>query len=411
MKLNMFQWIKISFINLLVVAILGFLLRYKILYTFTYIDQKHLLHAHSHFAFTGWITQTLMALIVGFICNKHGKDLFKKYYWPLLFNLICSWGMLITFTIQGYGFYSIAFSTVSIFVSYWFAIIVWKDLNAIAENDIGIKWIKIALLSNVISSIGAFALAFLMANKIVHQNLYISAQYFFLHFQYNGWFFFCCMGLISSSLFNNIVNKRVLNKVFYSFTLSLIPAFFLSILWMKLSSTLYFIIVISAIVQVVAWVYLLLHIKKNISLIKNKIANKIVVILYGLVATALSIKLLLQLGSIHPTLSKLAFGFRPIVIGYLHLVLLAIISLSIIGYVLYITKINMNDWLKRGVVLFAISIIFNEFLLMIQGFAALDYIVVPYINELLLLATVFLFISILLMNVGINKNKVSEVIK
>ena len=48
------------------------------------------------------------------------------------------------------------------------------------------------------------------------------------------------------------------------------------------------------------------------------------------VGFALSAKFLLQLGSTIPALSQLGFGFRPIVIAYLHLVLLAVISLFLL---------------------------------------------------------------------------------
>ena len=51
------------------------------------------------------------------------------------------------------------------------------------------------------------------------------------------------------------------------------------------------------------------------------------------VGFALSIKFLLQLGSTIPAISQLAFGFRPIVIAYLHLVLLAIITLFLLFYI------------------------------------------------------------------------------
>lgn len=55
--------------------------------------------------------------------------------------------------------------------------------------------------------------------------------------------------------------------------------------------------------------------------------------LFALSAFALSLKFLLQLGSTYPPLSTLAFGFRPIVIAYLHLVLLGVITIFIIGYI------------------------------------------------------------------------------
>ena len=49
------KWLRISLFNLMLVAFLGMILRYKILFSLPFLDQKHLLHAHSHFAFSGWV--------------------------------------------------------------------------------------------------------------------------------------------------------------------------------------------------------------------------------------------------------------------------------------------------------------------------------------------------------------------
>ena len=69
-------------------------------------------------------------------------------------------------------------------------------------------------------------------------------------------------------------------------------------------------------------------------------------ILFKGIAFCVTLKLLLQFGSVIPAVSKLAFGFRPIVIAYLHLVLLAIISLFLLFYIfakhlLFISKGNV----------------------------------------------------------------------
>jgi hypothetical protein len=410
MQLNLFGWIKISIFNLLIVSVLGICLRYKILYSLPIVDQKHLLHSHSHFAFTGWITQTLMVLIVAFLSNKLDKDLFKKYHFLLVLNLIAAWGMLITFIIQGYGLFSITFSTISIFISYVFAIIVWKDLNKIINEEVSVLWLKVALLSSAISSLGAFALAFMMATKTIHQNWYLSAQYFFLHFQYNGWFFFTCMGLLTSHYLKNSIELQKLKLIFYLFAFALVPAFFLSVLWMKLPLVIYIFIVLAATAQVVSWFFLLYQVKNNLSSIKSKLQNKLIAQLLAFVIVALTIKIFLQFGSIHPVLSDLAFGFRPIVIGYLHLVLLGIISLSILIYVLSLNIFDENNLIKKGAFFFAIYIIVNEILLMIQGIAALDYIIIPYINEALFITAIFLFLSITILLRGILKAKMTSVI-
>ncbi|MDO8994176.1 MAG: hypothetical protein Q7U83_13975, partial [Daejeonella sp.] len=123
------KWLSISILNLLFVAALGLILRYKIAYSLPFLDQKHILHSHSHFAFSGWITQTLMILMIFYLNKTLGKEINNRYRWLLYANLISSYGMMISFIIQGYGLYSISFSTLNIFAFYAFAFYFWLDLN------------------------------------------------------------------------------------------------------------------------------------------------------------------------------------------------------------------------------------------------------------------------------------------
>ncbi len=193
-------WLQVALVNLLILAFIGTVLRYKIAYYLPFVDQKHLLQGHSHFAFGGWVTQALMALMVEYLRSNGLEHAFKKYFLLLFANLFTAYGMLVAFPIEGYGVLSIIFSTLSIFVAYVFAFVFWKDLNRITNNNTSKLWFKSAVIFNAISSIGAFSLAFMMANKIVHEKWYLSAVYFFLHFQYNGWFFFAIMGLFIAKL-------------------------------------------------------------------------------------------------------------------------------------------------------------------------------------------------------------------
>ena len=129
--------------------------------------------------------------------------------------------------------------------------------------------------------------------------------------------------------------------------------------------------------------------------------------LLGLAAIALTIKLLLQLGSTIPSLSTLAFGFRPIVIGYLHLVLLGVITLFLIGFMFAANFIAINKKATAGAGIFAAGIIINEVFLMTQGVGALDYINIPYINTALLVAAVIMFAGLLLLNIS-QQNKLQK---
>ncbi len=389
------RWLKICLFNLLIVATIGVILRYKIGFSLPFIDQKHLLHGHSHFAFAGWITQALMVFLVAYLAKKQGENIFKKYRLILNANLVTAYAMLIAFPIEGYGLYSIIFSTLSIFVSYAFAIMYWKDLNRLTEKNISAYWFKAAVAFNALSSAGAFALAFMMFSKIIHQNWYLAAEYFYLHFQYNGWFFFACMGLINTIVSANAPSV-ILKRIFILFAAAVLPAYFLSTLWMPIPLWVYILVIASALAQILGWIYMLGSIKKQ-AFVLNKMIPAIAKWLLVFSAIALSIKLLLQLGSTIPSLSDLAFGFRPIVIGYLHLVLLGIITLFILGYMFATGAIVINKKTNAGGGIFAAGIIINEVFLMTQGVASLYYINIPFINEALLIAAIIMFTGLLIL--------------
>lgn len=391
------RWIRVALLNLMIVALIGVILRYKIAFYLPYIQQKHLLHGHSHFAFAGWITQVLMTLLVGYLHIKKDETAFSRYKWLLYANLLTAYGMLIAFPIEGYGPVSIVISTLSVFVSYVFGVKYWKDLNKRMIKDTAARWFKAAVLFNALSSLGAFALAFMMVNHISNQNAYLAAEYFYLHFQYNGWFFFGCMGLLTANLLHSGIPDAKLKEIFRLFTWSLVPAYLLSTLWMKLPVWIYIIVIAAAIMQVLALVQL-------IRLLKNK-SREIMTQAPGisknillLSAIALTVKLLLQLGSVIPSLSDLAFGFRPIVIGYLHLVLLGVISLFLIGYIFAEKLIALTVIVKTGLIIFTGGIVLNEILLMTQGVSALSYILVPAINEMLFGAALIMFSGLLCIN-------------
>ena len=396
MAFPLFRWLKISLINLLIVACLGVTLRYKILYALPFIDQKHLLHGHSHFAFAGWITQALMALLVSYLVKQQHESNYKKYTWLLYANLFTAYGMLIAFPIEGYGLFSIIFSTASIVVSYIFAFYIWRDLNRLTFKSTANSWFKAAVLFNALSSLGAFALTIMMVNKVIHQNWYLAAEYFYLHFQYNGWFFFACMGLLTAFVSRNTVSENSLRKIFRLFAFAVVPAYLLSALWLDIPVWIYVLVIAAAIAQIIGWIWFVNLIKKNWSQLKPKISTTSKYVL-SCSAVALSAKLLLQLGSTIPSLSDLAFGFRPIVIGYLHLVLLGVITLFIVGSMFSEDSFAASKRSVTGVFIFAGAVIVNEILLMVQGVAAITYTSIPFINEMLLVSASLLFTGALLM--------------
>ncbi len=376
-------WLKFSLINLLIVALIGLLMRYKIGFEFPYLDQKHLQHSHSHFAFSGWISHTLMILMIYFLQKKIVNFDSQKYNKILILNLLSAYGMLLFFIIEGYGMFSIFFSTLSIVVACLFGYSFFKDLKLIDNNNLTKNWFKAAIGFNVFSALGTFALAYMMITKNIHQEEYLASIYYFLHFQYNGWFFFACMGLLFDFLNLKSTENPFFKTSFKLFFVTCIPAYFLSTLWWDLiPSWVYVLTVIAAFIQVFSWFKLLLIlVKTKIKILDNYPFFLRYILLF--VGFALSVKLLLQLGSTIPALSQLTFGFRPIVIAYLHLVLLAIISLFLLFYIYANHFFYINKQIKFGIILFSMGVLLNEIVLAIQGIASFSYIVIPYVNEML----------------------------
>jgi len=328
-----------------------------------------------------------MVLMIQFVEKKgrwkeENSKNFKKYHHILIANLICAYGMLIFFIIQGYGIFSIFFSTASIVVACVFGYQYCKDLKLVDNEYLSVNWFKAAIGFNILSSLGTFVLAYMMATKNIHQDEYLASIYYYLHFQYNGWFFFACMGL-----FFDFLNLKKSENAFYSnsfklFFASCFPAYFLSTLWLDLPLWIYILTVIAAFIQVFTWFKLLLILIENkLDIVGNYPFFLRYILLF--IGFALSVKFLLQLGSTIPVVSQLAFGFRPVVIAYLHLVLLAIISLFLLFYIYAYHIFYINDQIKFGIILFSIGVFLNEIVLAIQGIGAFSYTTIPYVNEML----------------------------
>ncbi|PZX61534.1 hypothetical protein LX80_02264 [Hydrotalea sandarakina] len=403
MKHTAKNWILISFLNLLIVAILGTILRYKIVFSLPFINQKYLLHAHSHFAFSGWITMALMTLTVDYLKKNQNSNAFKKYKSVLWLNLLTSYGMLFSFPFEGYATVSIIFSTLSIIVSYVFAMMYWKDLKLISIKNISHSYLKAALIFFVLSSTGVFALAYMMATKQVEQNYYLASVYFFLHFQYNGWFIFAIIGLWIESITTTLTIMPYLSKLFFwVLSFAVLPTYLLSTPWLSTNIIIHSIVIIAATLQFIVWTALLIITIRLHNAVKEPIyENRFVRKIYLLIALSFSIKLLLQLVSSSTYISNITYGFRPIVIGYLHLVFLGVVSLFILAYSFSKKIIPLTYTSKAAIIIFIVGILLNEILLMIQGIADLAYYVIPDINLLLLLAAFILLIGITFLNLSV----------
>ncbi|HRP90443.1 MAG TPA: hypothetical protein PKX92_10430 [Edaphocola sp.] len=393
---NFKKWATIGLFNLFLVALIGVLMRYKIAFNFPHFHQKYLLFAHSNFAFVGWIGY-MCYLFLTRILVKNIPDLnVNKYKWLIGLNLLGSYGMYVSFIAQGYKIFSILFSILTVIVVIAFAVSFSADSRKLAFKHPARTWGRMAVWINVISNLAPIYMAYMMISKDIHPDLYLAATYYYLHFQYNGWFFFTVMALIIAAMPKDMPQFDF-HKYFKYFSWTIIPTFLLSILWAKLPMWLYVIGVIATLIQMYGWIIMV--VKAFPIFIKQKLEGSrswINIFLYAALF-AMSIKFVLQTVSVVPSLSHMVFGFRPIVIAYLHLVLLGVFSLFIIGFLLLKSWFVPTKSMKMASFCFLIGVVLNELFLGVQGGAAIFYIPIPFINEQLFAAAVFLVVGALWM--------------
>ncbi len=406
---NASKWIQMAIINFCLVALAGVTLRYKINFPLPSVNQKNLLHGHSQFAFVGWVTLVLMALMVQYLQVKRPEANVKKYNIILLLNCLSAYGMFAGFLAKGYDTISITFTCICILMSYIFIFLYWRDLNKVSDESFAPQWLKASLFLWGFSSLGAIALAYLMINRIMIQDFYFGSIYFFLHFQYNGWFLFVCFALLFSSLNRKgiFTANAVSKKLFLVMAITVVPTYILSIIWLKLPPVLLWIGNIAGIFQMLVLVY---FIQLYPLLKKNLISfSKTTRWLWGMAFIAFVLKVVLQLLSIIPFLSHYAFGYRPVIIGYLHLSFLGIISFFILGYIDFVLRQTKQQLSKVGMLLFVLGVLLQEFVLMLQGLEALNFKPVKSANMVLFYCALIILSGLIIMVIRFNK-KFPEII-
>lgn len=385
------RWITVALINLAIVALLGVLLRSKILFSMPGVDFKFILHAHSHFAFAGWITLCLFTLMTFEILPQKycGKPIYKLLLTGLL---LTATGMLFSFPFQGYALFSIIFSTLFIFVTYAFSWVFIKDLGKSGAQK-SVKFLCVfALAALCISSIGPFTLAYMMASHSVNILLYRDAIYTYLHLQYNGFFTLSVFALLINqfkSKFNNRVKLRV-KRFAIVLSLSVLPTLFLSYLWHFPNLTVRSIAVLGCALLVLTLICFgaVIVIAKPVFSNMSPFAK----VTGSLSLFAFALKTTMQIGTVFPSIGNEIFSNRPVIIGYLHLVMLGFISLYLLAYLIHINFFEMEKrMVKAGIIIFTVSVIANEIILMTQGLSEMMNRNSPFYPWLLWWAAIGLF--------------------
>jgi hypothetical protein len=302
--------------------------------------------------FLGWV---LNVLIIAFTIEFSEVKKFKMQFWLLQGCIV---GMLASFPLQGYGAFSITFSSVHTFGVFAFIILFFRSSKD--KRSLSIMLARASLLFFAIASIGPFALAYLKANALDHSNLYRFSIYFYLHFQYNGFFLFGVLSLFMKLLEGEMSGSELRRARLgcYLLIVSCLPAYFLSVLWSRPTITFNIIGFAAALTQLIGLYLLFDPLRKLLAQARLIQQEKL---LFFLSFVALVLKSILQLISAHPAIAIFANEFRSIVIAYLHLVLVGFVSLFLISWLMVRRIIQSNTSLP--VILILTGFIGSEILL------------------------------------------------
>ena len=168
----------------------------------------------------------------------------------------------------------------------------------------------------------------------------------------------------------------------------------LSVLWWPLPLWLLLIVAAATLLQTIGVVKLFAIIKRNwTALVLHTSPFQRRVLLF--VAFAFSVKILLQLGSTIPAVSQLAFGFRNIVIAYLHLVLLMCISIFLVNQIFATQLFKITKPLLACFIALIIGIFLNELVLGVMGVFSIFYVYVPYTPQILVCVSALMMFAVL----------------
>lgn len=365
-------------------------------------NYTYLLHTHSHVMFLGWVFNGLYLVYVQSYIPYSRR---KRYL--VLFNIIQSLivGMLFSFPVQGYGLFSILFSTfhifaVAMFVYWFFRDTSWK---AAEKQPLSLWFAKASLIFFILSSLGPFALGPMVANGLGQTTWYYLAVYYYLHFQYNGVFAFGVLAVVLrlfklKQIMFNVSLARQSGMILF---IACIPAYTLSALWINPGIIFNCIGGVSAVAQIVA-LFLLIKVVRSVEVLSWKSFTPASRFILAASFASFGVKYFLQLLSAHPAIAQLAYENRSYVIAYLHLVLIGVVSLPLIAWYFehQLVKGKVAGW---GLGLLFGSFVGTELVLAAVPSLALTGMAIRYGMEWLFGLSIALAFGVLLINCGYNR--------
>ncbi|MBR9845634.1 MAG: hypothetical protein GYB35_05755 [Algicola sp.] len=347
----------VCLLNFLVAALMGLALRFSFIDSIG-INYRYLTHAHSHVAMLGWVYLMLYVFIIHYFIPEK-RPVYNRLFWLTQVAVI---GMMLSFPFQGYGTISISFSTLHILCSYYFVYLIWKHHKT--ESIVTTLLLKASLLFMFLSTLGVWCLGPAVGLLGKASAFYQIAIQHFLHFQFNGWFLFAVIAIFFHQL--QIKDSLLFRRFFKLLVVSTILTLAMPVQWFVPSSVLLAINAVGVLLQGIAIIYFfklaLIQIKDF-----NTSSSKILRHCLGFALVCLVIKSILQLVSIIPGFTEDLYLHRNFVIGFIHLLMLGVITGFLLAFILKNDLVTLNKTLTLGIWSFLLGFVLTETILLIQG--------------------------------------------
>lgn len=359
----MSNWFRIALINLLFAAAIGALLRAMYIWEIPFVRFRPFLHAHSHVALLGW-------LFIGVaLCLLHdgGAGALTRSMRRLLIGLQSAViVMLVSFSIQGYGAASIAASSAHLLLAYPLLYLLWRSSRTWPAEGSG-RLTRWSLAFFIISTLGTWALPVIIATGNQGQEIYYWAVQFFLHFQFNGWFWFAAMAIGARWAERNGFQLRIDRLTFTLWVLSAFLTYALAIAWSEPHPAVFATVSVAVAMQV--WAA-----SRTLRLLQRLRAQAYARftpwarVLIGIALVSMAMKVLVQAAVAVPAVAIMSLTVRHLVMGFIHMNTLGTMTTLLLAYAItYGWCAPSNQAARTGMGMLTAGIVSTELLLFTQG--------------------------------------------
>jgi hypothetical protein len=356
-------WFIFALVDLFAAALIGVLLRTIYLVEIPFVRFRPWLHGHSHTALLGWL------FIGTVVCLLHNGG--RGSITPRIRNLLAGLQvavvvMLIGFPLWSYNVVTITASIFHMVLAFAILSILWRTSRSWPRRGSG-SLTRLAVIMFIASMLGILAIGPIMATGNQGKEIYYWAVQFFLHFQFNGWFWFAAMAMGARWAERQGFALRIDKTTLALWVISAILTYALAIAWSEPLPAVFATVSVAVALQVwAAWRTFRILVRMH-SVAYERIPQA-ARILIGVALVCMALKVLVQASVAVPSIAVMALTIRHFVMGFVHMNTLGVMTMLLCAYAILQGWFDLGRrGIRWGLGLVVAGIIASEILLLSQG--------------------------------------------